>query len=96
MTEFCHRPYARLALIGLTAVALGLAGCGRKAGLDLPPGSSMAQTPEPEPAPQPSAPGMIPSIGSAPSSGYSGLGVDGKPVAPAGPKKRIFLDNLLN
>ncbi len=95
MTGLRHRLSARLALFGLLAVALGLAACGRKSGLDAPPDASLAQSPAPAPAPQPSTPGMVP-IGSAPPPGEPGIGIDGKPVAPRGPNRRIFLDNILN
>ena len=37
-----RRPIRTLALIGFALVALGLAGCGRKAPLDLPPSASAA------------------------------------------------------
>ena len=92
MTGICHSPFARLALIGLTAVALGLAACGRKSGLDAPPGASMAQAPEP----QPNGPGIVPSFGGETAPDQQGVGPDGKPMAAPGGKKRIFLDNLLN
>jgi predicted small lipoprotein YifL len=35
-----HRRLARIAALGALAAALGLAGCGRKAGLDPPPNAS--------------------------------------------------------
>ena len=35
--SFCGWTFSRLALIGVLAAALGLAACGRKGGLDLPP-----------------------------------------------------------
>ena len=43
---FRHR-FGRLALIGVLAAALGLAGCGRKGPLDPPPGASLAGEPQP-------------------------------------------------
>ena len=92
MTAICISPFARLALLGLLAVALGLAGCGRKSGLDAPPDASLAQTP----APQPTAPGVAPPIGSAAPSDYSGVDAEGKPIAASGQNRRIFLDHLLN
>ena len=94
MTGICVSPYARLALLGLLAVALGLTACGRKAGLDAPPGASMAQ--EPAPASQPNAPGMVSPLGSAASSDNPGIDADGKPIAAPGENKRFFLDLLLN
>jgi predicted small lipoprotein YifL len=36
------RTFYRLALIGALTASLGLAACGRKGPLDLPPGSSLA------------------------------------------------------
>ena len=47
---------ARIAAIGAIVVALGLAACGRKAGLDPPPGATAADT-------SPSRPDLEPAIG---------------------------------
>ena len=47
---------ARIAAIGALVVALGLAACGRKAGLDPPPGATAAET-------SPSRPDLEPAIG---------------------------------
>lgn len=103
LTRFCHRPFARLAMIGLLFAALfaalGLAACGRKGGLDPPPGgASLAQ----EPAPR--APGLTMPIGGAAATpiggqavgGNAGVGADGRAIAPPGPKKWIPLDVLLD
>ena len=96
MHHFPDRPFARLALIGLLAAALGLAACGRKGPLDPPPGASL------EGETQPVAPGLISNTGRSKSSigsssgSYSGVGEDGQVQAPPGPKKHIPLDNLLN
>ena len=48
--------FARIAAIGALVAALGLAGCGRKAGLDPPPGATAADT-------SPSRPDLEPAIG---------------------------------
>lgn len=98
MSSFRDRPLFRLAVIGMLAVALGLAGCGRKGPLDPPPGASLdgvAQANMPDlmsstgrPAPS--------SIGGNEKDGYTGVGADGQPQAPTGPQKRIPLDVLLN
>ena len=40
--RFFRQPSSTLALIALLAGALALAGCGRKGGLDMPPGVSAA------------------------------------------------------
>jgi predicted small lipoprotein YifL len=37
-----HRPVRALILVSIGVIALSLAGCGRKAGLDLPPSASAA------------------------------------------------------
>jgi predicted small lipoprotein YifL len=46
----------RIAAIGTLVAALGLAGCGRKGGLDAPPGATAAET-------SPSRPDLEPAIG---------------------------------
>ena len=47
---------ARIAAVSALVAALGLAGCGRKAGLDPPPGATAADT-------SPSRPDLEPAIG---------------------------------
>lgn len=91
------RPFQRLAVIGVLVAALGLAACGRKGPLDLPPGASVDN----QPAPQTS--GMVNPMtsplgggGGGQSSSTLAEGPDGRPMAPKGPKKRIPLDVLLN
>ena len=76
------------AILVLTAAVLALAGCGRKAGLDLPPNamnsSSAVAAPdtEAERAAQPSV--------------YNGTyGSEQGPIAPKGSKKSFILDPLL-
>lgn len=98
MSSFRDRPLFRFALIGVLAAVLGLAGCGRKGPLDPPPGASLdgvaqanmpdLMSPTGRPAPA--------SIGGTEKDGYTGVGADGQPLAPAGPQKRIPLDVLLN
>ncbi|TAK47551.1 MAG: hypothetical protein EPO23_10970 [Xanthobacteraceae bacterium] len=83
-SKTCRRPVlGRPALIAaLAVVALALAGCGRKSGLDAPPGAAA------EPPPQSASPAWSSPAGTlapAPPSAN----------APA-PDKRIFLDTLLN
>jgi len=88
------RTFFRLALIGALTASLGLAACGRKGPLDLPPSSSVAGDSQAS-APAPSSPLASP-IGSQSKSSEPGVGPDGKPQAPKGPNKRIFLDGLLD
>jgi hypothetical protein len=81
-----NRRLARIAVVGALALALGVAGCGRKSGLDPPPGASIADQ-GPPPAGAPAAAGGPP----------AGVGPDGKALAPAqGPKRTTPFDFLLN
>ncbi len=93
MTRLFDRPVSRLALIGALVAAFGLAGCGRKGPLDPPP--SAAATGE-QPA-QTTTPSFVQPIGGGtPSSSDGGGYRNGLPVAPAGQKKHIPLDVLLD
>jgi predicted small lipoprotein YifL len=71
---------ARIAAIGALVAALGLAGCGRKAGLDPPPAAAVAN---------PSAPGVDP----GPGIGPDGKAVA---PARGGQMKSFFLDWLID
>ena len=77
------RPFLRLALIGALVASLGLAACGRKGPLDLPPGASLAGGQ------------AAPADGEVRTSKPI-TGPDGKPLAPGVPSKRIPIDVLLN
>jgi len=91
LDRFFDRALVRLALIGVLAAALGLAGCGRKGALDPPPGASL------EGVPQANMPDLMSKRTSTPAAGQAqGVGPDGQPLAPKGPKKQIPLDVLLN
>ena len=95
MSEF-RSPLSRVAVAAAMAALLVLGACGRKGPLDPPPGASVTG----EPAAQSSG-GLLTSMsspigGNATTSSESGLGPDGRPTAPKGPKRRIFLDGLLN
>ena len=75
------RALVRFAVVGALVAALGLAACGRKAGLDPPPAA--AAVPAAETA--------------APSPDMLGADSEGKPVAAAtSQRKSFFLDWLLN
>ena len=76
---------ARLAVLGLIVLALGLSACGRKGPLDAPPGAGIAGE---QPAAQPTGPGAI--------FGAPAPAEDAPPEATKGPKRRIILDGLLN
>ena len=96
MNPFRDRLFLRLVLTAALAASLGLAACGRKGSLDLPPSSSLVGEP------QPSTPSLMttpvtPIGGQAPGkNGEAGIGADGRPVAAKGAKKQISLDVLLN
>jgi predicted small lipoprotein YifL len=96
LTHFRYRPFFRLALIGVAVVSFGLAACGRKGPLDPPPGASLVNEPQANmPDLMSSNRGATP-IGGEAKDGNSGVGPDGQPLAPKGPKKTIPLDVLLN
>ena len=81
------------AVIALSVLALTLGGCGRKGGLDAPPGALGASG---EPANAAPAPGEQDSLGSKSSSLFNSGG-DTSPTAPKGSKNKPFaLDPLLN
>ncbi len=73
---------ARAAVVAAMIAATGLAGCGRKSGLDLPPTASLTD-------PQATPPGGTPA-GAAPN------GPQAPPQAPPAPPHRFLLDFLLN
>jgi predicted small lipoprotein YifL len=71
-------------IAGLTVLALGLSGCGRKGPLDPPPGASVAPTEQQAQTPA----GIFVSPAPAEESQSA--------EAAKTPNKRIFLDGLLN
>ncbi len=73
---------------GLTVLALGLSRCGRKGPLDPPPGASAAPGTQ-QAQTQPQTPAGI-FVSPAPAEDSQTA------EAAKGPKKRIFLDGLLN
>ena len=82
---------ARIAAMGALVAALSVAGCGRKAGLDPPPGATAADI-------SVSRPDLSPPD---PSTGRSGgepvILPDGRVIAPSeGPKRSTPIDWLLN
>jgi predicted small lipoprotein YifL len=72
----------------LSAAVLALGGCGRKAGLDLPPNSGQ---------PVAAAPADSDAEAAAKPSVFNPYnGTDAAPAATKGPKKPFILDPLLN
>jgi hypothetical protein len=78
-----------LAVIGALALALPLSACGRKGGLDPPPGGSRLEagtvrTPV-------TRRGAEPPVEKAPE-----YDADGRPIAPTGPRKKLPADWLID
>jgi predicted small lipoprotein YifL len=84
----CNFAPARIAAIVALVAALGLAGCGRRSGLDAPPGAD---------AREPKLIGTLPTQQRMPNIGDDDPAA-AKPVAPPAAKKRPIplLDWLLN
>jgi predicted small lipoprotein YifL len=85
------RRFLRLAVVGALAAALGLGACGRKGSLDPPPSSSLTgeqQQPQQQQA-NPVGNLVITPFGSPKPAGSNDQVVNG-------PKKHIFLDDLLD
>ncbi len=82
LTNFGMGPPARIAAIGALVAALGLAGCGRKGGLDPPPGATAIDQSVPG---QPGAP---------PQLGPDGQPVT--PGEPPPPPRRTPIDFLID
>jgi predicted small lipoprotein YifL len=68
--RWSDRILPRVAVIGVLVAALGLAGCGRKGGLDAPPaGASIAQEPTAGAPPEPGvAPDTRPALAPPPAT----------------------------
>ncbi len=88
-------PVSKLTAVALIVAACALGGCGRKGGLDLPPGASVQG--EPTAAQNPDS--SYGPAGAATSQGNvfeATPGLNPLAVAPKGPKKRIILDPILD
>jgi len=95
LNRFRDRTFLRLALIGVAVASLGLAACGRKGPLDLPPGGSYAGESQAS-VPADGSRSIASPIGGQVKNDDPGVGPDGRPQAPKGPNKRVPLDVLLN
>ncbi len=83
------RTSGRWAVVLLSAVALTLAGCGRKGGLDLPPTSN-------SPTASAVAPASTDTEAAAKPSAFNpSYGADAGPNTPKGKKRPFVLDPLL-
>lgn len=85
--------FSKLTAIGLIVAACALAGCGRKAYLDAPPGASTDQTGMPSSGFATANPN---SAANLQNDVYRPPGSTNVPTAPRGEKKRIPLDALLD
>ncbi len=95
MTSRSNRSHSKLTVVALLALACALAGCGRKAGLDLPPNASAEQQ---ERAAAADAAGAAErnSATNLQNEIYRPPGSSSLAVAPRGEKKRIPLDAILD
>jgi predicted small lipoprotein YifL len=84
------RPARGLAVVVLSAVALTLASCGRKGGLDLPPSASGAP-----PTQAQAADSSDPAAASHGNLFNPSYGSDAPPQAAKGQKKAFIMDPLL-
>ncbi len=75
--------YGRMVVLAVALSAVGLSGCGRKSGLDLPPTASLTDPQAPPPGGTPNAPSLL------------GQPAPPPPPPPA-PPRRFLLDFLLN
>ena len=81
------------AIILLSVTALALGGCGRKAGLDLPP---TAAAPQAQATSQATSSDTEAERAAQPGVFNSTYGSDAPPTAPKGGKKKFVLDPLLD
>jgi predicted small lipoprotein YifL len=72
--------------VALAVAALALAGCGRKAGLDAPPGAAASATPEPQAGDPATKSGLFDASSAA----------NAAPLASKGRKKPFILDPLID
>jgi predicted small lipoprotein YifL len=90
VTPRSNRSFSKLTVAGLIALACILAGCGRKAGLDLPPAAAAGLTAAPgdehNSAARPPLPGDV----------FTAPSTEPAPTAARGRNKRIILDPLLD
>lgn len=93
MTSRSNRSFSKLTAAGLIALSFALAGCGRKAYLDAPPGAAVDQTGAPASDSDTTNPN---SAANLQSEVYRPPGSTNAPRAARGEKKRIPLDALLD
>ena len=93
MTSRLNRSPSKLTAIMLIVAACALASCGRKAGLDLPPGAAADQTNTPTAATTNGNPNSATNLQ---GEIYRPPGSSNAPTAPKGERKRIPLDAILD
>lgn len=90
---------SKLAAVALIVAACALTGCGRKGGLDLPPGANSAQVAPTAQSSSANPDSQYTPAGAATAQGNvfdATRGADAFAVAPKGQNKRILLDSLLD
>jgi predicted small lipoprotein YifL len=94
VTSRSNRSFPKLTAVALIALTCVLAGCGRKAGLDAPPGAAADAANTQQPG---SVNGNPNSVTNLQSEVYRAPGGSSSvAVAPRGEKKRIPLDAILD
>ncbi|MBB5052641.1 putative small lipoprotein YifL [Afipia massiliensis] len=93
MTSRSNRSFSKLTAVGLIVASCALAGCGRKAYLDAPPGASADQNGTPTSDYATANPN---SAADVQTEVYRPPGSANVPTAPRGEKKRIPLDAILD
>lgn len=93
VTARSNRSFSKLTAIGLIVASCALAGCGRKAYLDAPPGAPAAQNGAPASDFATSNPN---SAANLQNDVYRPPGSSSAPLAPRGEKKRIPIDAILD
>lgn len=93
VTARSNSSFSKLTAIGLIALSCALAGCGRKAYLDAPPGAAADQT---NPQNSDFATANPNSSANLSNEVYRPPGSANAPLAPRGEKKRIPLDAILD
>jgi len=98
VTSRSHRSHSKLTVVALIALACALGGCGRKAGLDLPPGAQGASGASQEPGSEyaPAANSNSGGMTGQAAEVYRPPGSSTIAIAPRGEKKRIPIDAILD
>lgn len=96
MPRLNDRVIVRLAIIGVLAATLGLAGCGRKGPLELPPSAAASQPDAAAKSAQRAAAASAAAANEDDDLTDDAAGFSRKQKKQRGPKKPFFLDPLID